>query len=94
MSYGVRRHGPFGAGRAKDDLFQPAFRRLQLGLAMGFQRLAALVQDDGILEVDLALLQPGDNGLQLTKGCLEAEAGDRGQKRVGFGGGDRTAPDP
>jgi hypothetical protein len=57
---------------------------------MGLQRLAALVQDDGILKVHFALFQPGDNGFQLAQGRLETETGDLD----GFGGGDRTAPDP
>ena len=84
------RDGAFGAGRAQDDLFQPPFRRFQLGFAMGLQRLAALVQENGILKIHLALLQPGDNGFQFAQGRLEAEAGDLD----GFGGDDRTAPDP
>jgi len=61
---------------------------------MGLQRLAAFVQGDGILKLDFALLQAGDDGLQLTQSRLEAEAGDLGRNRRGFGGGDGTAPDP
>ena len=57
---------------------------------MALQRLAALVQGDGILKLHLALLQPGDDGFQLAQRRLETEAGDVG----GWGWrGDGSAPD-
>jgi autotransporter translocation and assembly factor TamB len=59
------------------DLFQPAFGGFELGLAMVLQRLAALVKGDGILQIDLALLQAGDDGFQLLERGLETYVADR-----------------
>ena len=39
---------------------------------MAFQRLAALIQGDGILQIDFALLQARDDGFQLLQGGLKA----------------------
>lgn len=57
---------------------------------MGLQGLAALVQGDGILEIDIPLLQPGDDGLQLAQGGFKTEAADL---VGGAGRGDGAAPD-
>jgi hypothetical protein len=43
---------------------------------MIFERLPAFVQSDGILKIDLALLQPGDNGFQFLEGAFEAQLFD------------------
>jgi hypothetical protein len=45
------------ARRGLDDLLQTAFRCLQLLFAMGFQSLSALVKRNGILQIDLTLLE-------------------------------------
>ena len=57
---------------------------------MAFQGLAALIQGDGILEINFPLLQPGDDGLQLAQGGFKTEAANVGR---GTGRGDGTAPD-
>jgi hypothetical protein len=79
-----RLHGlaKLGTGSPQHDFFQPAFRRFEFGFAMALQRLAALVQGDGIFQVDLALLQPRNNGLQFLERQFETQAVNGG----GFGG--------
>src|SRR5688572_9450054 len=70
----------FGAlGRAigsEDDLLQPHLGALQLLLAMGLQRHAALIKRDRILQVHFTLLEAGDDGLELFQGRLEAQIFD------------------
>ncbi len=67
-----------------DDLLQTAFGGFQLLLAMRFQRLAALVKRDRVLEIDLALLQAGDDLLEPLQCDFETEVLDR--FGLGFGG--------
>jgi len=43
---------------------------------MGFQRLSAFVQGNGIFQVYLALFQASDNGFQLFEGAFEAKLFD------------------
>jgi hypothetical protein len=80
------------AGRAHDDFFQAAFRGFQLGFAMCLQRLATLVQRDGVLKVDLALFQAGNNGFQFLQRAFEAEFFDGlallGGRNGGYSTGD------
>ena len=66
----------FGAARAQYDFFQPPFRGFQFVLAMRLQRLAALIERDGILKIHFALLQPGNNGFQLPERALKAQVFD------------------
>ena len=66
----------FRAARAQHDFFQPAFRGFQFFFAMGLQRLAAFIQGDGILKIDLALLQAGNDGFQLPERALKAQLFD------------------
>jgi hypothetical protein len=51
------------------------------------QRLAALVDGDRFLQLDLAAFEPGDDGLELLQRLLEAEPGDLGAVRPGDPGG-------
>jgi hypothetical protein len=55
------------------DFLQPPFGGFQLLLAMRLQGLAPLVQGDGVLQINLTLLQPGNNGFQLFERALEAQ---------------------
>jgi hypothetical protein len=57
---------------------------------MALERLSAFVQGDGILKLHLALLQPGDDGLQFAQRRLETEAGNVGRWAWR---GDGAAPD-
>src|ERR1700722_13148477 len=52
------------AARPLHNPFQPAFGGLELGLAMAFQGLAALIKDNGILQIDFPLLEARNNALQ------------------------------
>jgi hypothetical protein len=47
---------------------------------MGLQTLAALVEGDGILEVDFALFQARDNGFQLAQGRFKAKPRNVGRR--------------
>src|ERR1700760_3918609 len=69
----------FRAASAQNDFLQPAFRRLQLFIAMRLQRLAAFIERDGIFQIHLALLQARDNAFQLLERHLEAKAFDGGR---------------
>src|SRR6185437_969542 len=69
----------FRAAGAQNDFLQPAFRRLQLFIAMRLQRLPAFVERDGIFQIHLALLQARDDAFQLLESGLEAEALDGGR---------------
>jgi hypothetical protein len=43
---------------------------------MGLEGLSALIESDGVLKVHGALLQPGDDFLQLLEGGFKAQRGD------------------
>lgn len=45
---------------------------------MTFQRLAALVKNNRILEVDFALLETRNDSFKLFQSCFEAKLLDRG----------------
>jgi hypothetical protein len=53
----VDRFRTCGPGSTMYDFLETAFCGLKLLLAMGFQRLPAFVERDGILEINLALLK-------------------------------------
>jgi hypothetical protein len=40
---------------------------------MGLQRLAALIESDGVFQIDFALLQAGDDFLQLLESGFEGK---------------------
>jgi hypothetical protein len=82
----------FRAAGAQNDFLQPAFRRLQLFVAMRLQRLPAFVERDGIFQIDLALLQARDNAFQLLERRLEAQALDGGRLAGGSLGRNGGAP--
>ena len=69
----MHRLADFGPTSAQHDFLQPPFGGLQLFLAMQLQQLAALIQRDGILKIHLALLQPGNDGLQFLERALERQ---------------------
>ena len=69
----------FRAAGAQNDFLQPAFRRFQLFVAMGLQRLSAFIERDGIFQIHLALLQARDNAFQLLESRLETEALNSGR---------------
>ena len=52
---------------AEPDALDPAFRLLEQLLAVVLQRLAALVDRDRLLEVDLALFESLDDRLELLE---------------------------
>src|SRR4051812_28957001 len=64
------------AAGPQHDLFQPGFGRFELGFAMAFQSLATLIQGDGVFQIDLTLLQPGDDAFQLFESGLKAHFAD------------------
>src|SRR6185437_16248456 len=83
MSAEVHRLRPGRPPGPVDDLLKAAFGGLQLLLAVGLECLPALVKGDGILKIDLALLQPADDGFKLAQRRLETQGFDRGL--LGFG---------
>ena len=44
---------------------------------MGFERLSALVKHDGVLQIDIALLEAGDNDLEFLERRLKIHFADR-----------------
>src|SRR5258705_8491218 len=66
------------SGRAHDDLLDPKLRLLELGLAMGLQGRAALIDGDRPFQLRLAGLQFGDDPLQFLQRGLEGQPSDVG----------------
>src|SRR6185312_10335508 len=81
----IHRLGGTRTAGAMHDLLETALGGLQFGFAMCLERLAAFVEDDGVLQIDLALLQTADDGLQLLEGGLETQRFDRGGGNFRFG---------
>src|SRR6185369_10613591 len=67
------RLGPFDALRSKNDFLKPRFRAFELFFAMRLQRCAALIEGDGIFQVDLALFEPGNDVLQFSERRFETQ---------------------
>jgi len=57
---------------------------------MAFEQLAALIQGNGIFQIDLALLQAGDDGFQLLQCAFEGQVLDGGLAVLGRQGGSPT----
>src|SRR5712691_6911872 len=76
-----------GSGRLaagiERDFFDPRLGLAQQLLAAAFERLAALVDGDGLLERHLALFEPLDDRFELLDRLLEGQALDVGMGGVG-----------
>src|SRR5712691_2642154 len=80
----VQRLGPgrLAAGIER-DFFDPRLGLAQQLLAAALERLAALVDGDGLLERHLALFEPLDDRFELLDRLLEGQALDVGMGGVG-----------
>src|SRR5690349_7098787 len=71
-----------GAGRLtvliERDLLDTGFGLTQEPIAMGLQRLAPLIDEDGSLKLHIAFLKALDDGLELLQRLLEAHRLDVG----------------
>src|ERR1700748_1456720 len=70
----------FAASRArgsKHHLLQPGLSGLELLFAVRLQSLAAFVKRDRIFQIDLALLQPGNDPFKLLERHFETERVNR-----------------
>ena len=64
------------AVRPRDDRLDPRLRRIEPGLAMRAQRLAASVEVERLFERGLAALELAHDFLERLERILEAESGD------------------
>src|SRR6185437_4491372 len=64
---------------AERQLFDLGFGRLQQPIAMIAQRLAPLVDRNAFFKLDIATLEPADNGLKLFERPLERHVLDVGE---------------
>src|ERR671912_784856 len=92
-----------GSGRravgAKGYFLDACLGILEHLLAMGFQMLAAFIDEDRFLKIDLAAFELVDNGFELPQGGFEIHLGDIGVIRVGHqssssSSGRPPSPDP
>ena len=70
---------PFGLAVGREgELLDLGLRLLQEPVAVLLQNLAALVDRDALLELDVAALEPADDRLQFLERALEAHVLDVG----------------
>src|SRR5215469_16673181 len=73
----VDRFRTCGTRSTMNDFLETAFCGLKLLLAMGFQRLPALVERDGVFEINLALLEARNDLFELLKRKFETQLVNR-----------------